>query len=407
MHVLFVHQNFPAQFGPFAFRLARAPGFRCTFVSNKHEGVYRGVRCIKYPTKGGATEQNHYCSRTFENGVWHTAGVYDALAAAPDVRPDLIVGHSGFGSTLFLRDLYPGVPIVNLFEYFYHVVGSDLDFRPEFPARPIDRLRARARNAMILLDLNNCDLGYSPTDWQRSKLPAEYQPKLRTVFDGIDTDLWAPDPAAPRRIGYRDIPAGTRIVTYVSRGMESMRGFDIFMRVAKRLCDRRSDVLFVVVGQDRVCYGGDDKYTGGKTFKEWVLAKDDYDLSRFAFTGLLPEADLAKLLAATDLHIYLTVPFVLSWSLFNALSCGATVLASDTAPVRELVTHERTGLLAPFFDVDAFADAANRVLDDPAAYKPLGRAGAELIRRKYSLDECLPRFLKLCEDARAVPRVNG
>src|SRR3954447_6020704 len=223
MHVLFVHQNFPAQFGPFAFRLARLPGYRCTFVTQKLEGTFRGVRCIRYANRGGATEKNHYCSRTFENGVWHAAGVHDALAAAPDVKPDLVVGHSGFDSTLFLRDLYPGVPIVNLFEYFYRVVGSDMDFRPDFPSRPIDRLRARARNAKILLDLDNCDLGYSPTRWQLERFPAEYRPKLRPLFDGIDTDLWKPDPAAPRKIGDRVIPPDVKIVTYVSRGMESMR----------------------------------------------------------------------------------------------------------------------------------------------------------------------------------------
>jgi glycosyltransferase involved in cell wall biosynthesis len=407
MHVLFVHQNFPAQFGPFAFRLARVPGFQCTFVSQKLDGHFRGVRCIKYATRGGATDKTHYCSRTFENGIWHTAGVHDALAAAPDVRPDLVVGHSGFGSTLFLRDLYPGVPVVNLFEYFYRVTNSDLDFRPDFPPRPVDRLRARARNAMILLDLDNCDLGYCPTEWQRERLPAEYQHKLRTVFDGIDTELWKPDPAAPRRVGDREMPAGTKVVTYVSRGMEAMRGFDVFMRAAKKVCDRRSDVLFVVVGQDRVCYGGDARFTGGKTFKEWVLSKDDYDPSRFVFTGLLPEPDLARLFAITDLHVYLTVPFVLSWSLFDALACGATVLASDTGPVCELITDGKTGLLVPFFDADGFADAACRVLDDPAAFRPLGRAGAELIREKYSLDVSLPRFLKLCEDARSLPRVHG
>jgi len=407
MHVLFVHQSFPSQFGPFAVRLASEPRFRCTFVSENAAGTFRGVRCIKYDPKGGATDRTHYCGRTFENGVWHAAGVHDALAAVPDIRPDLIVGHSGFGSTLFLRDLYPGIPIVNLFEYFYRVAGSDLDFRQEFPARPIDRLRARARNAMILLDLDNCDLGYSPTEWQLSRLPAEYSPKLRSVFDGIDVGLWKPDPDAPRKIGDREVPPGTKIVTYVSRGMEAMRGFDVFMRAAKKLCDRRTDVVFAVVGEDRVCYGGDAKFTGGKTFKEWVLSRDEYDLSRFAFTGLLPEADLARLLAASDLHVYLTVPFVLSWSLLNALACGATVLASDTAPVRELVAHEKTGLLVPFSDADAFADAADKVLDDPAAFKPLGRAGTELIREKYSLDVCLPRFLKLCEDARALPRVNG
>ena len=406
MHVLFVHQNFPAQFGPFAFRLAQAPGNVCTFVTQRLEGAYRGVQCIKYVNKSGATEANHYCSRTFENGVWHAAGVHDALAAAPDVRPDLIVGHSGFGSTLFLRDLYPGVPIINLFEYFYRVTGADLDFRPDFPARPIDRLRARARNAMIMLDLDNCDLGYCPTAWQLSRMPAEYRYKLRTLFDGIDTALWKPDPAAPRRVGDRAVPAGTKIVTYVARGMEAMRGFDLFMKVAKKLGDRRADVLFVVVGSDRVCYGGDARFTAGKTFKEWVLAQDNYDLSRFAFTGLLPEPALAQLLAATDLHVYFTVPFVLSWSLVNALACGAVVLASDTPPVREVVEHGKTGLLVPFFDVDGFAESANRVLDDPAAFAPLGRAGADLVREKYSLDVSLPKFLALCEDALAAPRAR-
>lgn len=404
MHVLFVHQNFPAQFGPFALRLAQTPGYRCTFVTQKVEGNYRGVQCLKYETRGGATEAVHYCSRTFENGVWHAAGVHDALAAVPDVRPDLVVGHSGFGSTLFLRDLYPGVPIVNLFEYFYRVAGADLDFRPDFPARPADRLRARARNAMILLDLDNCDLGYCPTEWQLSRMPAEYRPKLRTLFDGVDTGLWKPDPAAPRRVAGRVIPPGTKVVTYVSRGMEAMRGFDLFMKVAKRLYQRRADVLFVVVGADRVCYGGDGRFTAGKTFKEWVFAQDDYDAARFLFTGLLPEAELAGLLAASDLHVYFTVPFVLSWSVFNALACGAVVLASDTPPVREVIEPGRTGLLVPFFDVDGFADAANRVLDDPAQYAPLGRAGVELVREKYSLDVSLPRFLKLCDDALAAPR---
>ena len=191
-----------------------------------------------------------------------------------------------------------------------------------------------------------------------------------------------------------------KVVTYATRGMESMRGFDIFMKAAQTVADRRSDVLFVVVGQDRICYGGDQKHTGGKTFKEWVLATGTYDLSRFVFTGLLPEAELAKLFCITDLHVYLTVPFVLSWSLFNALACGAPVLCSDTGPVRELVTDGVTGLLRPFFDVDGFADAIDRVCGDPAAVRPLGRRWGELVREKYALEQCLPRFVELLESVR-------
>lgn len=397
MHVLFVHQNFPAQFGPFASRLATRPGWTCSFVTAR-PGTVPGVTCIPYHAKGGATDRTHHCSRTFENAIWQTHAVYEALAARPDVRPDVVVGHSGFGSTLFLRELYPKAKVVNFFEYFYRTVGADMDFRPDFPSREIDKLRARARNAMILLDLDNCDLGYSPTEWQRGRLPAEYQPKVRVVFDGIDTNLWKPSPG-PRQVGGRPVPAGTKIVTYVSRGMESMRGFDVFMRAAKLLCDRRADVLFVVVGQDRVCYGGDEKFTGGKSFKDWVLAKDRYDPSRFVFTGLLPEAALARLLAVADLHVYLTVPFVLSWSVLNAMACGAVVLGSDTPPVREVIAHGKTGLLADFFSPEAFAAAADKVLDDPAGHKPLGFAARELILEKYGLDVCLPRFDALLDSA--------
>jgi glycosyltransferase involved in cell wall biosynthesis len=396
MHILFVHQNFPAQFGHVAEYLARERGHRCTFVSELPTGQVGHIECVQYRRQGGATKHNHYCTRTFENTIAHTHGVYEALKARPDIRPDLIVGHSGFGSTLFLRELYD-CPIVNYFEYFYHTHGSDMDFRPDFPSRELDRLRARARNAMILLDLDNCDAGYCPTVWQRDRFPALYHDKLRVVFDGIDTNVWKPQPGLPRRIGDRTFPDDVRIVTYATRGMESMRGFDIFMKMAKRLCDRRQDVVFVIAGQDRLCYGGDDKVTGQTSFKDWVLSQDEYDLSRFVFLSLVPPETLAHLFNITDLHVYLTVPFVLSWSLMNALACGTTVLASDTAPVREMIEHERTGLLRDFFDVDGLAETAHRVLDNPAEFRHLGVAGVELIRHQYSLDVCLPRMLELYE----------
>lgn len=190
-----------------------------------------------------------------------------------------------------------------------------------------------------------------------------------------------------------------KIVTYVSRGFESIRGFDIFMKTAKRLAEQRSDVVFVVVGQDRICYGGDQKTIGGESFLRWVLSQDSYDLSRFIFPGLLPPQQLAQLFSISDLHIYLTVPFVLSWSLMNALACGATVLASDTAPVQEMITQGENGLLVDFFDVDAFVDQASRVLDEPREFKRLGQAAQRLIRERYSLDVCDKLHLQLYQDA--------
>ncbi len=394
MHILFVHQNFPAQFGHIGSYLVKNKGVRCTFVSERPPGFSDGIERIQYKTKGGATRTTHYCSRTFENNIWHTHAVYEALKARPDIKPDLIVGHSGFGSTLFLRELYE-CPIVNYFEYFYRPGGSDMDFRPDFPSTELNRLRARARNGMLLLDLENCDAGYCPTTWQRSNIPDIFHDKVRVIFDGIDTDVWHPVPIESRTIAGQTIPEEMKIVTYVSRGMESMRGFDMFMKAAKRLCAMRKDVVFVIVGEDRCCYGGDDKITGTKSFKQWVLSQDEYDLSRFHFLGRIPPLELVKLFSLSHLHIYLTVPFVLSWSLMDSLACGATVLASDTAPVRDMVEHGVNGLLVDFFDTERMAEMANDVLDAPEDYNHLGEAGAEMIRTNYSLEVCLPQMEEL------------
>jgi glycosyltransferase involved in cell wall biosynthesis len=412
MHVLYVHQNFPAQFGHIAAYLIEKMKWTCSFVSETTPGMVAGIQKVQYKTTGGATPANHFCARTFENTIWHCDAVYHALRARPDIKPDLIVGHSGFGSTLFLRELYPQVPIINFFEYFYrpHSAESDMDFRKDLGWKLEDSkyLRARARNAMILLDLHNCQVGYCPTHFQKSRLPAEYDPKLRVVFDGIDRRVYhGHDESLRPPVGQRGartfagvtVPADVKIITYCSRGFESMRGFDIFLKAAKIICDRRKDVVFLIAGTERIAYGGDEAYTGGKSFKQWVLDQDAYDLSRIKFLGQVDPFELARMLAGSDLHMYLTVPFVLSWSMVDAMSCGAVVLGSRTAPVEELIAHGQTGLLADFFDPVEFADRACEVLEDPAAFRPVGRAAEQLIAERYSLEVVMPQMVRMYEDA--------
>jgi glycosyltransferase involved in cell wall biosynthesis len=420
MHVLYVHQNFPAQFGHIAHHLAGREGWRATFLSETPAGRDGAIEKIQYKRLGGATAQNHFCSRTFENTVWHCDAAFRALAERPDLKPDLIVGHSGFGSTLFLRELYPDVPVVNLFEYYYlpHDVDSDMDFRTDLAALGWTNgvwkyQRSRCRNAMILLDLQNCQLGYCPTAFQRSRFPDEYAGKLDVMFDGIDRTLWhghdgklrpPPSQRTGRTIAGVEVAADEKLVTYVSRGFESMRGFDIFMKSARRITERDPKVRILVVGTERIAYGGDEGHTDGQSFKAWTLAQAEFqgaDLSRIHFVGRLPPAELATVLASTDLHIYLTVPFVLSWSMVNAMSCGAVVLGSDTPPVRELIEDGETGLLADFFDPDEFADAAMVALADIPKHRHLGEAAEALVREKYALDAVLPRMLEMYEKARA------
>jgi len=320
--------------------------------------------------------------------------VYEALKPLKDtLNPDLIVGHSGFGSTLFLPELFPGVPILNYFEYYYRAYHSDLDYRPDWPVLEYDRLRSRARNAMILLDLANCQAGYTPTQYQKSLFPIEFQPKLEVIHDGIDTQFWQPQVSPSRQIGDLRLPANALLVTYVARGLEAMRGFDIFMHIAKRLCEINPQVRCLVVGSDEVFYGGDLKHINALSFKEYVLAQGNYDLERIHFLGRVPPDMLVQILSLSDLHIYLTVPFVLSWSLLNAMSCKCTVLASATPPVLEVISHGKNGLLCDFFDEEGFVQQAQQVLSDPAAYrKKLGQTARQTVLDTYSQEVTLPRI---------------
>jgi glycosyltransferase involved in cell wall biosynthesis len=397
MHVLFVHKEFPGHFGHIARYLAEHYGVECTFVyrnlPNRFQGrlpagIDRGIRLIQYQSRG-ASGDTHFCNLHTEVSMWHAQAVYETMKSLPAVKPDVVVGHCGFGTALFLANLYPCPLIVHC--EFFEQPGKPLLFsRREFPPSEMDFLRARASNATNLLNLQTCAAGYSPTEWQRSLFPAEYQHKIVTIFDGIDRTLWQRR-AVSRNIGnLPPIPAGTRVVTYVSYGLEALRGFDIFMKVAKR-----QDVIFIVVGADRVQYGEDLRFIRAPTFAQHVLSQDAYDLNRFLFTGQILEEQLVEILSLSDVHIYLTMPFVLGWSLMDALACGCTVVASDTAPVREVIQHEQNGLLADFYDVDGLVSLALQVLDNPEKYRPLGEAGIRLVDEKYSLAKTAPQILEL------------
>ncbi len=241
----------------------------------------------------------------------------------------------------------------------------------------------------MLVCLTDCDSGYSATHWQRSTFPERFQHKIEVHFDGIDDQLYRPGPA-PREILGRSISAGTKVVTFVSRGLESIRGFDIFMAVARRIARERADVLFVVVGNEETYYGWDKLHIGQPSFKKWVLDRGKYDLSRFLFLGHIEPIHLAEVFRFTDLHLYLTAPFVLSWSMLNAMSSGAVVLASDVPPVVEVIEPGVNGLVEPLFDVDRLAETALRVLADPAAFAPLGIAARQTVEARYSNEVALP-----------------
>ncbi|MDP9174982.1 MAG: glycosyltransferase [Planctomycetota bacterium] len=405
MHVLFIHQNFPAQFRYIAPRLVKDFGYRCTFVTERVEGELPGVEKILYKPRGGATAANHPLTRNFENTIAHAHGVFDSLKARRDLKPDLIVAHTGFGSSLFVPFLFDA-PIINFLEFFYSAVGQDMGFRPEIPVEEMHLLRSKTSNAMILLDTVNCDRGWTPTHYQREFFPAELRSKIEVIFDGIDTAVYFRKSDALERVRQElKIPEDHRIVTYVARGFEMMRGFDIFMKAAQRIYQQFDKVTFIVVGTDRIHYGSDAKFIKEKTFRHHVLAQSDFDLSRFRFTGYVPQERLADYLSSADVHIYLTEPFIASWSMVNAMACGAVLVASDQTCVREYVIPGKNGLLENFFDVEAIAARTVEVLRDPLAFRHIGEAAIATVVEKFSLDVAIPRIKTMFETVAAGKRL--
>jgi glycosyltransferase involved in cell wall biosynthesis len=315
--------------------------------------------------------------------------VFQAASNTPTLRPDLVVAHGGRGApTLFLKDALD-CPVINYCEYYFATSHRDISYRVDLPPAEPAPFFPRCINAPSLASLVDCDAGYSATRWQKQSFPARFHSKIEVYFDGIDTELYRPG-AAPRQIGEVSIPEGTKVVTFVSRGLESIRGFDLFMRVADRIARRRADVLFVVAGGEEIHYGWDKLHTGSPSFKQWVLSRANYDLSRFLFLGRILPEQLADIFRISNLHVYLSAPFVVSWSLFNAMATGVPVLASDVAPVREVVEPGVNGLVEPFFDVDRLTETALKVLDNPADFADLGRAGRHTIEQRYGIESCIP-----------------
>jgi len=397
VRVLFLHDAFPAQFGHVALDLTRRHGWECHFLVEAVSScpapspeMLRDLDVRSYPLsddyrKRGPTPWPQIYGRYLDL----CEAAFQGIRSRPDLKPDLVVAHGGRGApTPFLRDALD-CPIINYCEYYFAFSHRDISYRLDLPpAEPAPHF-PRCINAPVLVALADSDSGYSATAWQRSTFPERFHPKIEVHFDGIDDQLYRPGPA-PRAVLGRSIPEGTRVITFVSRGLESVRGFDLFLEVARRIARERADVLFVVAGNEETYYGWDKLQTGRTSFKQWVIERGDYDLSRFAFLGQVPPARLAEVLRISDLHLYLTAPFVLSWSLLDAMATGLVVLASDVPPVREVIEPDVNGLVEPLFDVDRMVESALRVLGDPAAFAPLGRAARETIRARYSVDVAIP-----------------
>ncbi|KST65298.1 glycosyltransferase family 4 protein [Mastigocoleus testarum] len=400
MRILFLHPNFPAQFRHLAAKLASDSNNQVIFGTNRRDGSIKDVyKAIYSPSREVRPETHHYV-QPLEKAVLQGQAVYRLAEELKKKNfiPDLVYGHSGWGPTLFIKDIFPQAKLLSYFEWFYHAHGSDADFDPTDPLNADSEARIRIKNAPILIDLYSCDRGLSPTYWQRQQFPSEYHSKITVCHDGIDTTYFQPKPGAKLILPEinLDLSHTKEIVTYVARGMEPYRGFPQFIQTIALLQQKRPDCHVVIVGEDRVAYG--KQLPDGKTYKQLMLNKVPLDLNRVHFTGLLPYNKYLQVLQASSVHVYLTRPFVLSWSMLEALSTGCLIVASSTAPVTEVIEDGVNGLLVDFFSPGEICARVEEVLDHPNQMSSIRAKARETILEKYDLAKLLSQHLEWIQE---------
>ncbi len=402
MNILFVHNNFPGQFRHIAQALARDPNVTVVGVGSASARPVPGVRLVKYSMNRVDVAATHPFARRFDLECHRAEQVLYVLTSlvSSGFVPDVIVAHPGWGETLPLRTIFPRARIVLYCEFFYGTEGRDVGFDPEFPQVGADGdVALHLKNAATLLALAECDVGLSPTFWQRSTYPEIYQPKIRVIHEGVDTEAVKPEAHAAFRLrSGRSLRREDEVVTFVARTLEPLRGYHILMRALPKILSERPRAQILVIGEDRTYYGASPP--AGKTWKSIFLneVSDRIDTKRVHFTGRLAYGDYLKALQVSSAHVYLTYPFVLSWSCIEALSCGCVVIGSDTTPVREVVNGEN-GVLVPFFDHEQLANKVIEALAQPRRFQSMRAAARRTAVEQFDLQTIsLPQMMALLRE---------
>ncbi len=416
MHILFVHQNFPGQFKHLAPALARQ-GHRVVALTlqKTQAGDWQGVKIIPYAVARGTTPGIHPWVADIETKTIRAEACLRACQglAAQGFVPDVIIAHPGWGESLFLKDLWPKARLGIYCEFFYHAQGADVGFDPEFPAADLtlEAARLRLKNMNNLLHFEVADAGIAPTHWQASTFPAPFRQRIAVIHDGIDTQALRPNPQVSLTLSTQSgaqlaLTRNDEVITFVNRNLEPYRGFHIFMRALPNLLRRRPRARVLIVGGNEVSYGtrpDPARYGGLTTWREIFTAEvrpqiPDADWQRVHFLGQIPYPAFIALLQLSSVHVYLTYPFVLSWSLLEAMSVGCTIVASNTAPVREVIEDGQCGQLVDFFDVAGLTATVCALLDDPIERQHLGENARAFAQAHYDLrTQCLPRQLEWVE----------
>lgn len=402
MNILLIHQNFPGQYKHIAVALV-ARGDTVTALCIENNPAPAGVRIIRYGPKRGNTPNLHPWLQDTESKIIRGEACFLAARSLQDqgYRPDLICAHPGWGEALFIKELWPAVPLLNYFEFYYHTHRADVGFDPEFPENPDDAPRFIAKNFANLMNLEHCDAGISPTQWQKSTHPATYQPKIRVIHEGIDTTAITPrlDTQINLQEKAQTLRPGDEVVTFVNRNLEPYRGYHSFIRAVPEIQRRRPKAHILIVGGDGVSYGSPPAQ--GSTYRELFLneVRNDVDFQRLHFVGRIPYPAFIGLLQVSAVHVYLSYPFVLSWSMLEAMSAGCLVVGSKTPPVTEVITHGDNGLLVDFFSPNQIAEQVTQALESSGDFVPIRQRARQTIIDCYDLQRvCLPQHLAYIDE---------
>jgi glycosyltransferase involved in cell wall biosynthesis len=403
MKILFVHQNFPGQFLHLAPAL-QARGHDCralTDASNKRDSripIMRYRHDVPLPDPK-ATRLGRNFTQMTDRGV-SAARACLQMRDKHGYMPDVIIGHSGWGETLFLKEVWPEAKLIIYAEFYYRGVDRDVGFDPEFSRGGFDGvMTAQSRAAHLGQSLLHADAAIAPTKWQASTFPPALRPMINVIFDGVNTDLVAPNAAASLTLpNGLQLSTGDEVLTFVNRNLEPYRGYHTFVRALPDVLAARPNAQVVIIGGDDVSYGA--AAPEGQSWKQFYLdeVKDRIDLGRVHFLGKVPYSDFVTLMQISRVHAYLTYPFVLSWSMLEAMSAGAYVVGSRTAPVEEVITNGVNGRLVDFFDIKAWSDALTQGLAEPERSLTLRRAARQTIVDNYDLQNvCMPRMVAFVE----------
>lgn len=405
MKILFVHQNFPGQYLHLARHLGSIPDNEVIFITQREGAALPGVRNIVYQPHRPFTKNMHHYLQETEVGVLNAQMV---ARIALDLKrsgfvPDVMIGHNGWGEIWYLKDVFPHCPLLGYFEFFYRLVGADVGFDPDEPLAFDTAPRLRTKNLGNLLALEAADLGQCPTQWQKSLYPERYHDMLHVVHEGIDTRIVVPNGNARLRLPGSEVELSmdNEIVTYVARNLEPYRGFPSFMRSLPEILEKRPNAQILIVGADEVSYGR--RLPDGQIYRQHLLKElgTSLDLKRVHFLGKVSYSNFLKILQLSQVHVYLTYPFVLSWSMLEAMSVGCIVVASRTAPVEEVIRDGQNGFLVDFFSPAEIAERVVSVLEaGRLEHTDIRQNARQTIVEKYDLKTiCLPAHLKLLAKA--------